>query len=85
MRYRAFEVCKPRANGRYGFRSGSASHPENRKAWVTPDLPCFALDLIDAEPWVSLTERYIECGWQRQWSKYRDGGRAYYEWWQAPA
>ena len=85
MRYRAFEVCKPRANGRYGFTEFQCRHPENRKAWVTPDLACFALDLIDAEPWLSLTERYIECGWQRPWSKYRDGGRSYYEWWQAPA
>lgn len=81
MRYRTFEVCRPVPHGRHGFTEFQTRHPENRKAWVLPDLGCFCLDLIDLEPWVALTETYLEKGWGRKWPKYEGGGRAYYEWW----
>lgn len=81
MRHRAFEVCRPTANGRMGFTEWQCRHPESRKAWITPDLPCFCLDLIDLEPWASLSLEYEAKQWQRPWSKYIDGGRSYYEWW----
>lgn len=81
MRYRAFEVCRPVPNGLYGFTEFQCRHPESRKAWITPDVPCFCLDLIDLEPWASLASDYIERGWMRPWAKYVDGGRSYYEWW----
>lgn len=81
MRHRAFEVCRPVANGRYGWTEHQTRHPESRKGWIVPDLPAFCLDLIDLEPWASLGERYIEQGWQRPWPKYLNGGREYYEWW----
>ena len=81
MRYRAFEVCRPTPNGRYGFTEFQCRHPENRKGWITPDLPCFCLDLIDLEPYASLAVQHIAKGWARPWSKYADGGRSYYQWW----
>lgn len=81
MRHRAFEVCHPIANGRYGFTEWQCRHPENRKGWLFPDLAGFCLDLIDLEPWASLGTKYEAAGWQRPWSKYVDGGRSYYEWW----
>lgn len=81
MRYRAFEVCRPTPNGRYGFTEFQCRHPENRKGWITPDLPCFCLDLIDLEPYASFAVSHIAKGWARPWSKYVDGGRSYYAWW----
>lgn len=81
MRYRAFEVCRPVANGRYGFTEFQCRHPENRKGWLTPDLPLFCLDLIDLEPYASIAADHIAKGWARPWGKYVDGGRSYYEWW----
>lgn len=81
MRYRAFEVCRPVANGRYGFTEFQCRHPENRKGWLTPDLPIFCLDLIDLEPYTSIAEGHIDKGWARPWAKYADGGRGYFEWW----
>lgn len=81
MRYRAFEVCRPTPQGRYGFTEFQCRHPENRKGWITPDLPCFCLDLIDLEPYATIAEQHIQKGWARPWSKYVDGGRSYYEWW----
>lgn len=84
MRHRAFEVCRPVPNGRYGFTEWQNRHAEIRKGWLFPDLPCFCLDLIDAQPWASLGDGYMKAGWQRPWSKYLDGGRSYYEWWANP-
>lgn len=81
MRYRAFEVCQPVPHGRYGYTEFQCRHPENRKGWLTPDLPCFCLDLIDLEPYASIAAAHIAKGWARSWSKYVDGGRAYYDWW----
>lgn len=81
MRYRTFDVCRPVANGRYGWTEHQTRHPESRKGWLTPDLPCFSLDLIDLEPWASLATTYIDEGWQRHWAQYLDGGRDYYSWW----
>lgn len=81
MRYRAFEVCRPVANGRYGFTEFQCRHPENRKGWLTPDLPLFCLDLIDLEPYATLAAEHIAKGWARPWGKYVDGGRSYYQAW----
>ncbi len=53
--------------------------------WITPALPVFLLDLLPFEPWVSLTESYIEKGWQRP--LHREPGRydqsmsGFWEWW----
>ena len=82
MRHRAFELCQPVANGRWGFTEWQTQHPVIEKAWITPDLPCFCLDLIDLEPWASLAKTYVAKGWARAWPIYEmDGGRSYYGWW----
>ena len=81
IRYRAFEVCRPTPQGRFGWTEWQCDHPATAKAWVTPDMPCFSLDLIDAEPWRTLTCEYLAKGWQREWPKYVDGGRSYFDWW----
>lgn len=81
MRYRAFDVCRPAPNGRYGFTEFQTRHRESRKAWLSPDLPCFSLDLIDLEPWATLSAEYVANGWQREWPQYIAGGRDYYSWW----
>lgn len=81
MRYRAFEVCRPVPHGRFGFTEFQCRHPENRKGWLTPDLPLFCLDLINIEPWATMTDGHIDKGWARRWPKYLDGGKTYYDWW----
>lgn len=81
IRYRAFEVCQPVPHGRYGFTEFQCRHPENRKGWLTPDLPAFCLDLVDLEPYASIAATHIEKGWARRWPKYLDGGSSYYDWW----
>lgn len=81
MRYRAFEVCHPVPNGLYGWTEFQTRHPENRKGWIVPDLPCFCLDLIDLEPWSALALQYVAKGWAREWPNYLGGGESYYGWW----
>lgn len=80
IRYRAFEKCRPTPNGLYGWTEYQTSHKDIRKAWITPDMPCFCLDLIDVEPWATLAAEYVEKGWAREWPKYEGGTAAYHEW-----
>ena len=50
--------------------------------WIDPDLPCFNLDHVSAEPWRSLAESYVEKGWSRRWAPYSDDvERDYAGWW----
>lgn len=81
IRYRMFRTCRPSPKGRFGWTEFAGRHAENRKAWISPDLPLFSLDLIDAEPWASLGRGYEARGWQRPWSKYAGGGREWCQWW----
>ena len=75
-------MCRPTPQGRFGWTEWQCDHPAVLKAWVTPDMPCFSLDLIDAEPWRTLTRTFIGKGWMREWPLYEGGGRSYYDWWQ---
>lgn len=50
--------------GRFGFTEWQHDHEPGR-GWITPDLPMPLLDRMPIEPWLSLSERYIELGWQR--------------------
>lgn len=81
IRNRVFELCRPVANGRFGWTEYQTQHAQTLKAWLTPDLPCFSLDLIDLEPWRTLTTEYVEKGWARRWPMYEGGGHGYYDWW----
>jgi hypothetical protein len=37
--------------------------------WVLPDVLCSCLDMIPMEPYASLSEAYVEAGWQRAWNE----------------
>lgn len=83
IRHRIFEACRPRPNGpggRFGWTEYQTAHPF-KKAWITPDLPAFCLDLLPFEPWVSLANEYIAEGVMRPWPKYDGMGDSYWDWW----
>jgi glycosyltransferase involved in cell wall biosynthesis len=84
MRIRAFDTCWPRPtgkNGYFGFTEFQSKHGFIKKAWVEPDLPCFGLDQLPFEPWISLTAEYVERGWQRAWNTYDTRATEYWDWW----
>lgn len=70
MRTGAFKG-RPRIpeRGRFGFTEWQARY-ELETGWITPDLFCPQLDRLPFEPWLSLSERYLEEGWQREWERY---------------
>lgn len=37
------------------------------RGWITPDILLCLLDRCPVEPWRSLSESYVERGWQRRW------------------
>jgi hypothetical protein len=84
IRYRVFQVCRPTPNGYFGWTEFQGKHEDVRKAWLTPDMPCFSLGLIGAEPWRTLAREYIAKGWMREWADYGDGGAGYHEWFTKP-
>lgn len=55
-----------KAEGRYGFSDYQVKQ-DLRRGWVTPDLPLVLLDRLPFEPWISLSEHYVNKGWQRYW------------------
>jgi hypothetical protein len=48
--------------------------------WIRPDLLVSCLDMIPLEPYVSLSEAYVEAGWQREWPKYHERWTYYHSW-----
>lgn len=82
IRHRIFEKCRPiphGGGGRHGWTEFQEAHPF-KKAWVTPDLPVFCMDLLPFEPWLSIAQGYIDKGWMRPWSKYGGDG-SHWAWW----
>lgn len=69
--------------GRYGFTEWQTRY-EPVRGWITPDLNVPQLDRIPAEPWVSLTEEYVENGWSRSWPKYSEKWMEPYWTWLLP-
>jgi glycosyltransferase involved in cell wall biosynthesis len=65
--------------GRFGFTEWQHEYRPVR-GWINPDLPVVSLDRVPFEPWVSLSERYVEREWQRPWGKYHDHSD-YWDWW----
>lgn len=87
IRKRVFEVCRPSPNGWNGyggFTEWQMEHEHVSKAWVTPDLPCFGLDQLPFEPWLSLRDEYVARQWQRGWPPYPSDGTfsRYWDWWE---
>lgn len=70
MRVSAFR-SRPQipTRGRFGFDSWQQRYDVPR-AWIKPDIHCPQLDRLPFEPWMSLSEEYIENGWSRPWPKY---------------
>ena len=83
MRVSAFR-SRPEIPSRIATRLGFTEW-QNRydpsRAWITPDLEVPQLDRLPFEPWVSLSEQYVEKGWNREWSKYDEKWMApYWRW-----
>jgi glycosyltransferase involved in cell wall biosynthesis len=66
--------------GRFGFTEWQERYSPSR-AWIVPDLDVPQLDRLPCEPWVTLTETYIEKGWSRPWGKYEEKWMAPYWAW----
>lgn len=84
MRSRSFLHRKPiplalGKNGRAGFTIWQHRF-HLRAGWLTPDLPVVQLDRIPAEPWRTLSERYIELGWARAWDPYTSDMEGWWSW-----
>ncbi len=84
MRRRIFDVCRPVANGRFGWTEWQCAHADIGKGWLSPPLPIVELDRLPASvgPWRGLAEEYAERGWQRLWDPYPPEAERYWSWWQ---
>lgn len=83
IRRRVFDRGRPTGHGnggRFGWTEFQRRH-RGLIGWLTPDLPCFALDRLPFEPWRSLTERYVAQGVQRRWPEYPSAMADYWSWW----
>lgn len=70
MRVSAFRSRPPIPfRGRFGFTEWQHRYDVPR-AWIVPDIHCPQLDRLPFEPWMDLSEEYIEKGWSRPWGKY---------------
>ena len=81
MRVSAFK-SRPEipSRGRFGFGEWQQRY-EVPRGWIIPDINCPQLDRAPLEPWVSLTEEYIDKGWSRPWPKYDEiSMRPYFSW-----
>jgi hypothetical protein len=87
MRARAFATHPPMQphgpNGVGGFTDWQWRHKDVVKGWIVPPLPCFLLDRLPIEPWVSLSREYIAQGWQRPWMPYPHQSSELWNWWRA--
>jgi hypothetical protein len=72
MSVQAFKSRPPvpfRIGDRIGFTEWQNRY-DLKRAWIVPDLDVPQLDRLPFEPYLSLTEEYIERGWNREWGKY---------------
>lgn len=84
MRTRAFRnrPLHPRGiNGYFGFTEWQVKNEDVKCGWVEPDIKSFGLDQLPLEPWRSLTDGYVEQGWQRRWPEYSTEANSYWDWW----
>jgi hypothetical protein len=83
FRRRAFEARPLNPEGKYGgFEAWQKSHPEVIRGLIRPALDrLFLLDRLPIEPWKSLSEQYIACGWQRKWRDYDESDSHLWRWW----
>jgi glycosyltransferase involved in cell wall biosynthesis len=65
--------------GRFGWTEWQHEYDPIR-GWINPDLPVVSLDRVPFEPWLSLSEGYMEKDWQRPWGLYHERAD-YWKWW----
>jgi hypothetical protein len=82
MRRKAFDQHPaPVPDGRFGFTEWQHTF-EPVRGWIQPDLRCFPLDMIPADPWPAVTAAYKKVpGLQRDWATYGEAMSCYWEWW----
>lgn len=80
IRRRIFDHCRPRPNGRFGWTEFQTFHQHVTAAWLSPAMPCFELDKLPFEPWLSLTAEYVAKGWQREWGPYDHTSTSFWDW-----
>lgn len=78
----AFTTRPPMGNGgRFGFTEWQQTY-EPVRGWINPDLLVSSLDQVPVQPWVDLSDFYVDEGWQRKWPRYHSvHTRAYWGWW----
>lgn len=80
MRTRFFRKTGPMdVDGYHGF-TGHQWKWKPLRGWITPDIILCLLDRCPVEPWVSLSETYVQKGWQRRWGKTSEDFSIYWEW-----
>lgn len=80
MRTEFFRETGPMdVDGYHGF-TGHQWRWKPIRGWLTPDIMLCLLDRCPAEPWVSLSEEYVERGWQRRWGKIGVEYSCYWDW-----
>jgi GT2 family glycosyltransferase len=78
----AFARTRPAPSGRwFGFEEWQrAQKPHLGTGWIAPALPLVLLDRLPLEPWRSLTNHYVNNGWQRRWPAYA-AASTLWQWW----
>jgi len=66
--------------GRFGFTEWQHEYKPVR-GWITPDLLVAELTRIPFEPWISLSQQYIEKTWEREWPRYHPAWPYWWQWW----
>ncbi len=81
MRYESF-MTRPRVrpNGRFGFTEWMHRY-QPICGWIQPDILVSDLSRIPVEPWVSLSNEYVQKGWQRPWGKNDPLQSCYWDYW----
>jgi hypothetical protein len=65
----------------FGLTEWQWHHADLIKAWLAPALPCFLLDHLPFEPFLSLNRAYEALGWQRKsWGLYSEDCSRLWEW-----
>jgi hypothetical protein len=64
-----------------GFDKWQLEHPQVKKGWLSPSIKMFLLDRLPMNPWRSISDEYIDKGWQRPWKRYTEADAALWTWW----
>jgi glycosyltransferase involved in cell wall biosynthesis len=75
-------VARPRMaenQGRQGWTQWQHEYQPVR-GWMNPDPGTVSLDRVPFEPWLSLSQEYVDNEWQRSWGTYHERSD-YWDWW----